>query len=68
MSTLPSNPPLTEAEVTRRLWQWAEITALVLSLKEAGLRAQFPHCSDAEIQTKLKEHLAILRQLRLPRE
>jgi hypothetical protein len=59
---------LTEDEVKRRLWQWADVTALCLSLKEAGLRAQFSHCSDAEIQTKLKEHLAILRHLRLPKE
>jgi hypothetical protein len=59
---------LTEGDVTRRLWQWADITALCLSLKEAGLRAQFPHCSKAEIQIKLKEHLAMLRQMRLPKE
>jgi hypothetical protein len=59
---------LTEDEVKRRLWQWADITALCLSLKEAGLRAQFPQCSDAEIHTKFKEQLAILRQLRLPKE
>ena len=67
MSATPPHPPLTENEVKQRLWQWADITALCLSLKEAGLRAQFPHCSDAEIQSKFKEHLAILRQLRLPK-
>lgn len=68
MSASPLTGLLTEDEVKRRLWQWADITALCLSLKEAGLRAQFPDCSDAEIQIKFKEHLDVLRQLRLPKE
>lgn len=68
MSVAYPCPPLTETEVRHRLWQWAEVTALSLSLMESAIRFEFPHLSDAELRAKFNERLALHRERRLPKE
>lgn len=66
----PEHSPVnfTEAEVRRRLRQWADVTALSLSLMHSAIQWEFPHLSLAEVRAKLNERLATHRERRLPKE
>lgn len=49
---------ISDAEATRRIQAWADVTMLSLDLKRAALRQKYPQADDRELSEMVREEFA----------